>query len=281
MHEGIAIHLAPLALFHIGSFAVTNTLFTTLLVSLLLIVFAYFAGRSLKLKPGKFQAVLELIIVFPYTFVRDTLEDEKAAEKLFPIVMTIFLLVLTVNWFGLLPIGEGIGFGGEHGFVPLFHASSTDLNFTLALALVAFFTIEIFGIAALGAFKYGKKFITFASPIAFVVGLIELVSEVARLISFSFRLFGNVFAGKVLILVLASFVPLLLPVPFLAFELFVGFIQAAIFALLTLFFTKIAISGHAEHEHADGHDGAEHGLAHAVVDERDLPHGITKTTITT
>jgi F-type H+-transporting ATPase subunit a len=256
MQEGISIHLAPLALFHIGSFAVTNTLLTTLIVSVLLIVFAFFAGRSLKLKPGKFQAVLELIITFPYTFMRDTLEDDRATERLFPIVMTIFILVLAVNWFGLLPISEGLGLHSAQGFTPLFYSSSTDLNFTLALALVAFFTIEIFGIATLGFFRYGRKFITFASPIAFVVGLIELVSEVARLISFSFRLFGNVFAGKVLILVLASFLPLFLPVPFQAFEIFVGFIQAAIFALLTLFFTKIAISGHPEE-----------GMHHAVEDE--------------
>jgi len=260
MHEGISIHLAPLALFHIGSFVVTNTLLTTFLVSVLLVIFAFFAGRSLKLKPGKFQAVLELIIMFPYTFMRDTLEDEKATEKLFPIVMTIFLLVLAVNWFGLLPISEGLGIHSGTGITPFFYSGSTDLNFTLALALVAFFTIEIFGIATLGFFRYGKKFITFASPIAFVVGLIELVSEVARLISFSFRLFGNVFAGKVLILVLASFVPLFLPVPFQAFEIFVGFIQAAIFALLTLFFTKIAIASHGD-EHQAEHAGGEGRLA--------------------
>jgi F-type H+-transporting ATPase subunit a len=272
--------LAPLALFHIGPITVTNTLLTTFVVSVLLVVFAYFAGRSLKMKPGKFQAVLELLITFPYTFVRDTLEDDKAAERLFPLVMTIFLLVLAVNWFGLLPISEGLGLKTASGITPYFYSGSTDLNFTLALALVAFFTIEVFGVTTLGIVRYAGKFITFASPIAFVVGLIELVSEVARLISFSFRLFGNVFAGKVLILVLASFLPLLLPVPFQAFEIFVGFIQAAIFALLTLFFTKIAISSHAEHEHSDGHDGSEEGMAHAVMDELSLSPRITNETVT-
>jgi len=269
MTGGISIHLAPLALFHIGSVPITNTLVTALFVSILLAVGAFFIGRSLKLKPGKAQLVLEMLITYPYQLTKDTLENDAVAERVFPLIMTLFLFVLGVNWFGLLPITEGIGVKGAD-IVPFFYSPATDLNFTLALALIAFFTIEIFGIATLGFIKYANKFITFASPIAFVVGLIELVSEVARLISFSFRLFGNVFAGKVLILVILFFVPYFLPVPFQAFELFVGFIQAAIFALLTLFFTKIAISGHPEHEHQDGHDGSEHGLGHAVADESKL-----------
>jgi F-type H+-transporting ATPase subunit a len=267
MHEGISIHLAPLALFHIQGVPITNTLVTALIVSVLLILIGFFVGRSLKLKPTKLQLVLEMLVTYPYQLTRDTLENDAVAERVFPLIMTIFLFVLGVNWFGLLPITEGIGVHGAEEIVPFLYSPSTDLNFTLALALVAFFTIEIFGIATLGFMKYGGKFITFASPIAFVVGLIELVSEVARLISFSFRLFGNVFAGKVLILVILFFVPYVLPVPFQAFEIFVGFIQAAIFALLTLFFTKIAISGHPEHEN-DGHDGAEHGLVRAVGDEK-------------
>lgn len=246
MQEGIAIHLAPLALFHIGSFPVSNTLLTTVVVSALLIIFAYFAGRSLRLKPSGFQAVVEFLVTFPYQFVKDTLQNDAVAERIYPLVMTIFLLVLGANWFGLLPFAGSIGTSAGGALTPYLFASATDLNFTLALAIIAFMAIEFFGVATLGAFAYGRKFLTFSSPIKFVVGLIELISEIARLISFSFRLFGNVFAGKVMILVIMFFIPYLLPVPFLAFEAFVGFIQAAIFALLTLFFTKIAIEEHAE-----------------------------------
>ncbi len=258
MEGGISIHLAPLALFYIGNFPVTNTLVTTLTVSVLLVIFAYFAGRSLKLKPSKFGAVVEVLVMFPYQFVRETLGNDAVAKKIFPLIMTIFLLVLFQNWFGLLPITEGIGVapaevGGE--VTPYFYSAATDLNFTLALALIAFIAIEFFGVATLGVLKYGGKFITFKSPMKFVVGVIELISELARLITFSFRLFGNIFAGKVLILVIMFFVPLLLPVPFLAFETFVGFIQAVIFALLTLFFTKIAIEVHEDGEH--GHSEEE------------------------
>ncbi len=252
MEGGIAIHLAPSALFHIGSFTVTNTLVTAVTVSVLLILGAFLATRSLKLKPGKFQSVLELIITFPHQFVRETLQNDKVADRIFPIVMTIFLFVLAVNWFGLLPFVGSIGTIGDshggHGLVPYFYPGATDLNFTLMLAFVAFFTIEVLGIATLGAAKYAGKFITFKSPLAFAIGIIELVTEFARLISFSFRLFGNIFAGKVLILVAMFFMPLFLPIPILAFELVVGLIQAAIFALLTLFFTRSAISLHEEHD---------------------------------
>lgn len=254
MHGGISIHLAPLALFHIGTIAVSNTLITAITVSALIILGAYFAGRGVTLTPGKFQAVLELLVTYPYDFVRQTLGNDKLAERIFPLIMTIFIFVLSLNWFGLLPFVAAIGLyeqaaGGVSEFVPFFYPGATDLNLTLALALIAFFAIEIAGITTLGALKYAGKFITFSSPLAFMVGIIELISELVRLISFSFRLFGNIFAGKVLVLVIMLFVPYLLPVPFLAFEVFVGFIQAAIFAVLTLFFTKIAIELHEEEDH--------------------------------
>ncbi len=261
MDGGISIHLAPLALFHIGTFPVTNTLVATFTVSILLVVFAYIAGRSLKLKPSKFQTVVELLVMFPYQFVRETLENDKVAERIFPLIMTVFLLVLFQNWFGLLPITEGIGFfiGGGHEIAPFAYSGATDLNFTLTLGIIAFFAIEFFGVTTLGALKYSRKFITFKSPMAFVIGFIELVSELARLISFSFRLFGNIFAGKVLILVVMLFVPYFVPVPLMAFETFVGFIQAAIFALLTLFFTKVAIEMHEEEHHSE--EGESHHVA--------------------
>jgi F-type H+-transporting ATPase subunit a len=250
MQGGISIHLAPLALFHIGTIAVTNTLFTAVIVSLLLIVSAFFIGRSLKLTPSGFQTVLELLVMYPYTLVRETLENDALAERLFPLIMTIFLFVLSVNWFGLLPFVASIGVTeqvkGVSELVPFFYPGATDLNMTLALAFISFFAIEIAGIATIGVAKYAHKFINFHSPLDFMVGIIELVSEFVRIVSFSFRLFGNIFAGKVLVLVIMLFVPFILPVPFLAFEAFVGFIQAAIFALLVLFFTKIAIELHDE-----------------------------------
>ena len=110
------------------------------------------------------------------------------------------------------------------------------------LAIISFLTIEVTGIVVIGVWKYAGKFINVTHGfIQFVVGLIELFSEIARVVSFSFRLFGNIFAGETLILVVTYFIPYVGPVPIMAFEIFVGFVQAAIFALLTLFFIKIAI----------------------------------------
>jgi F-type H+-transporting ATPase subunit a len=160
--------------------------------------------------------------------------------------MTIFLFILSLNWVGLLPGVDSIGImkevHGEEKLIPFLHPANTDLNITISFALIAFFAIEIIGIMTLGFFKYGSKFINFSSPLAFLIGIIELFSELARLVSFSFRLFGNIFAGKTLLVIAMFFVPFILPVPILAFELFVGFIQAFIFAVLTLFFIKLAIA---------------------------------------
>lgn len=243
MKDGLSIHLTPDVLGTFFGIPITNTLITTLTVSALLIIAAFFIGRNLKRVPSKWQVAVEGIIEYPYSFVRETLEyNEKLIKWVFPLVLTIFLFVLTANWFGLLPLIGSVGIDDGHHFTSLFYPANTDLNVTLALAIVAFFAIEIAGIITLGALRYGSKFVNFKSPLSFAVGIIELFSELARLVSFSFRLFGNIFAGKVLILVVMFFVPYFLPVPLLAFELFVGFIQAAIFALLTLFFVKIAVA---------------------------------------
>jgi F-type H+-transporting ATPase subunit a len=238
----ISIHLAPYVIGTLFGVPITNTLLTSFVVMLLLGLFAFIAGRSLRYVPGKGQAMLEMFIMYPYSFAEETLEDKKLTQKVFPFLMTIFLFVLAANWFGLLPFVGAVGINDDaHHITPLFYPVHSDLNNTLALALLAVAAIQILGVSLLGFFKYGSKFISFKSPLAFIIGLIELISEIARVITFSFRLFGNIFAGKVLILVLMAFVPLVLPVPLLAFEVFVGFIQAAIFALLTLFFIKIAV----------------------------------------
>jgi F-type H+-transporting ATPase subunit a len=133
----------------------------------------------------------------------------------------------------------GIFQGGV--LTPILRAPTADLNLTLALAFIAFFTIEITGLATLGVLKYGSKFVNFKSPVGFAVGIIEMISNLGRLISFSFRLFGNIFAGEVMILVAMYFLPVFLPVPLMAFEMFVGLIQAIVFSMLTLFFIKLAI----------------------------------------
>jgi len=239
--DGISVKLAPYIVGEVFGLPITATLITTWLSMILLIAFAFLATRRLALVPGRSQSIAEVIVGGVYDYMASVLESRDMARKYFPVVMTIFLFILTLNWVGLLPGVTAIGYYTEQAkFIPFLYPAATDLNITIAFALIAFFTIELAGVLALGLWRYTGKFINFSSPLAFVIGIIELISELARLISFSFRLFGNIFAGKTLLVVIMFFVPYIVPVPIIAFEVFVGFIQAFIFAILTLFFIKLA-----------------------------------------
>lgn len=245
-HEGIAIHLAPDVVTHIGTLPVTSTLITSWVTIVLMIVFAVYFKSVIRKVPGRLQVVFEVVVGGAYDYVKETLESETLARKYFPIIATIFFFILSMNWIGLLPGVTSVGYFGEsHGIqklIPFLYPVNTDLNVTIALALIAFFTIEVAGVLALGVLKYGGKFVNFSSPLAFFIGFVELIGELARLVSFSFRLFGNIFAGKTLLLVSFFFVPYIVPVPIMGYEVFVGFIQATVFALLTLFFIKLAVA---------------------------------------
>lgn len=241
MEKGIHVVLAPEQLGTFWGISITNTLVTSWIVVLFLIVLGFLVGSRVKMIPGKFQTLLEWVFGFVYDYIAETLESREMARRFFPFLTTIFLFIFTSN---ILEFTPGIGSIGlfEHGeFLPIFRSVNTDLNVTLMLAILSFLVIEITGIVTIGVVKYGGKFLNFRSFIGFFVGIIELFSEIARIVSFSFRLFGNIFAGEVLILVVIYFLPYVAPVPVMAFEVFVGFVQAAIFAVLTLFFIKIAI----------------------------------------
>ncbi len=247
---GISIHLAPEIIGYFLGVPITSSMTTVWVAMLILITVAFVVRKKLSLVPGKLQNFFELLIGAVFDYMADVLESKELAKRFFPLVMTIFLFILLMNWTGALPGVESVGVYkevAEHGevikeFVPIFNTAAADLNITLAFAIIAFVSIELAGVTLLGFFRYGSKFINFHSPLAFIVGLIELLSEVARLISFSFRLFGNIFAGKTMLLVVMFLAtPYLLPVPLMLYEVFVGFIQAFIFAILVLFFIKLAI----------------------------------------
>lgn len=243
--EETGIHIS-LAAEKIGTFfgvPITNTILMSFVVFTILGTLTFFVRKNLTLIPGRMQTLIETLFVGILDYMTETLENEKLARKLFPLILTIFLFIFTAN---IIEFTPGIGsIGWTHGdgeFIPLLRSMNTDMNTTLALTIIAFVVIEVVGVATLGFLRYGKKFVNLSSVLGFMVGIIELFSEVARLVSYSFRLFGNIFAGEVMILVIQHFVPMVLPVPIMLFEVFVGFIQAAIFALLTLFFVKIAIT---------------------------------------
>lgn len=242
----IEIHIKPEEILRIGNFPITNSFLTTLLISVTIIIFSFFLGRRMSLVPGFLQNLFELIIENILKIMNQILKNSQLAEKYLPLVVTIFLFVLSANWFGILP---GVGSFGlqKENFIALLRPPSTDLNFTIALALVAIFAINIFGSLTLGVGKHFSKFFNLKSPIFSFVGLLEFISECVKIVSFAFRLFGNIFAGKVLLLIIAFLVPYFIPMPFLALEIFVGFIQAFIFTMLTLVFIAMAVQHNENH----------------------------------
>lgn len=229
-------------------FPVTNTVVTTLFAVALIIGSLALLSRRLQMVPRGFQNVVETILEAFMNLATDIMGDRETGRQFFPLAMTIFFFILISNWMGLLPGMGTVGWSAVHDghptIIPFIRSASADLNMTIALSIVSVFTIQFAGIAALGLRGYAAKF--FVSPLhkpyvlGTVMGLLEMVSEVAKLLSFSFRLFGNVFAGEVLLTVMLHLVPYLVPLPFLFLEIFVGFIQAAVFAMLTLVFIKMA-----------------------------------------
>ena len=246
------ISLAAEPILNIGGLHITNAIFTGWIVSLLMIIGAFFGTRTIRLLPGKVQNLLEVLIEMFYNLV-ESVSKEKT-KKFFPLIATFFFFILFSNWLGLLPGFGSLGIFEEHEgkriLIPFFRAATSDLNTTLALALVAVVSIQFFGIKEIGLKAHlGKFFINpLKKPIEGFVGILELVLEFAKIISFAFRLFGNVFAGEVLITVVTSLIPIIIPLPFLGLEVFVGFIQALVFALLTLVFIQIATVSHGVEE---------------------------------
>jgi F-type H+-transporting ATPase subunit a len=244
------ISIAAESIFHIGTFPVTNTLLMTLILSLIIIIASYILKSRIRLVPRGFQNLVETVFEALLNLIDSVTQDRKQSKKFFPIVVTIFIFVILTNWIEVIPGLGTIGIfehhNGETILVPFIRSGSADLNMTLALAIISVISAQILGIAAIGVGKYAKKF--FVSPlhkpyfIGTFVGVLELISEVAKIISFSFRLFGNIFAGEVLLMVMLFLVPYLVPLPFLFLELFVGFVQALVFSMLTLVFFKMAVT---------------------------------------
>jgi len=247
----LQISLRAETLFYIGGFPVTNALLLATISLLLLAVLAVTLRRKLAMVPGMMQNIFEVILEGALDLMDAVLGDRKASEKYLPFVLTVFLFVLCSNWLGLIPGVSSITFTTNGVAAPLLRSPASDLNFTLALALIAVTFANAFGIAALGLKKRLSVFFNFKGPIDFFVGILELISEFAKIISFSFRLFGNVFAGEVLLAIMAFLVPYAAPLPFMFLEIFVGFIQAFIFGMLTLVFISMSIS-HGEEEAHEG-----------------------------
>ncbi len=258
---------------HVGHFPITNTLIASWFTILVLIGVSIFLTRKMKLVPGKRQGLAEVVVEGLLNFV-EGIAGKKHARMLFSGVATIFIYVISNAYLALLPFFGTIGIhghGGEHGgeFAAIFRAANTDVNVPLSIALMSFFFVESWGMRAIGVSHYLGEFINVrqflqglkelftgkikTGPmnivfgfISLFVGVLEIFSHLTRMLSFTFRLFGNMTAGEILILVSCFLVPLVFTIPFYGLELLIGMIQALIFSGLTLVFGTIAISPHEE-----------------------------------
>ncbi|MCC6711603.1 MAG: F0F1 ATP synthase subunit A [Candidatus Pacebacteria bacterium] len=302
MAANLHISISAETITKFGALNYSNSLFTSTIVTVLMVAFFVAINRSLTSKKGPkgLQNLAEFIIEGFYNMVQGVTGDHKKTRFFMPFFMSFFFFVLFNNWFGLLSGVGTVGFketssGTEHAvlleselkvpvsevhaseavlleetgeeagiveenaeevtektpeeksvFVPYLRAGTADLNTTLALGLFSQVMAQIVGVKYLG-FSYFKKFFNFKDPIMMFVGILELVSEFSKVLSYAFRLFGNIFAGEVLLVVMSALIPVVVPMPFYGLEIFVGFIQALVFSLLSLVFFNIATLSHDEH----------------------------------
>jgi F-type H+-transporting ATPase subunit a len=206
----------------------TNTYILAIICAVFVFGLFAIALQKKELVPGKIQNFFEFLLEAIFNFFDGMTGDRKKTEEIFPLSATLFFLVLFSNLIEIIP-GTGV--------FPFLRSPSSDLHFTFALAIFAMGFVHIVAIAKLGGFTYLKKYIKFESPVMFFVGILEALGEFTRTFSLGMRLFGNLFAGEMLLMVMYSILPFFLPLPFLGLELFVAFIQAIVFSsLITVFY---------------------------------------------
>ncbi|NMB83696.1 F0F1 ATP synthase subunit A [Candidatus Roizmanbacteria bacterium] len=243
------ISLKAEEVFRLFHFPFTNSYLSSLIVVFFFILVAvYYKNQSTK--PLKEKSLVFFFINFInnalYGFFYSILGEQ--TKIFYPVLGAFFLYILLQNWFGLLP-GVGsllvkVGHGEEHHMIPLFRGGTADLNATLGLAMISVGITQYFSVKILGFKGYIRRFYNLKDPMTLFIGTLEIVSEFSKVLSFSFRLFGNIFAGEVLLSVIAFLIPILASLPFLALEIFVGFIQAVVFATLTSVFISLAVVKH-------------------------------------
>lgn len=275
--------LPPLAaetLFHLGSFPITNSLVNTIAASVGMILFSFIFSKSIRLIPARGQLMVESTLEMLLGYFDKVTGDRALSRKFFPFVGTAFFFVLISNWIGLLPGTGSIGIWeiheGVRELIPLFRPANSDLNLTLALALSSVLVSHLVGVRSVGFFTHANRYIQLGTlwnavkslkPVAIgvalveiIVGLIELIAELAKVMSLSLRLFGNVFAGEILTTVIASIALFGAPIPFIFLELLVGLIQALVFTMLTLVYFTLA----SRMPHGSNHD-KKHEEIHELV----------------
>ena len=244
------VALAAEKLFNIGPLPITNSILTTWLVTAILVGFAAIATRKVALVPNGVQNFAEFAVESLHDLVSSVAGTKTAI--FFPIIASFFFFIIVGNYLGLLPGFGTIGIyqqstinNQQLTFVPFFRSINSDLNTTLALALVSVIATHYLSIKYLGLRGYIGKFFSL-NPIFLFVGIIELAGEFTKVVSLSFRLFGNIFAGETALETVSSLFAFIAPIPFMLLEIIVGFVQALVFAMLTLVFMVI-LTQKAEH----------------------------------
>lgn len=222
-------------------FPITNSLLTAFILIFLILILVLVYKKEKRKKYSSFVFFVHFILKNFYQLFYSV--TKKYTEEVFSLLSAFFLYILLSNWLGLLPGVGSVIIHHEKEHFPLLRGATADLNTTLALATVSVFAIQYYGIKHLGL-AYFRKFINFSNPINFFVGVLEIISEFSKILSFAFRLFGNIFAGEVLLTIVAFLVPVLASFPFLILEVFVGFVQALVFSMLSAVFLSSAISSH-------------------------------------
>ncbi|MBP6883847.1 MAG: F0F1 ATP synthase subunit A [Candidatus Pacebacteria bacterium] len=270
-HE-VTLFAEPIA--HYKSFTITNALVTSWVAVLIIVILSAVLRSKLKTVPGKVQNIFEVVVESALDLCDQVTNNRAISLKVFPIAISVFFFILVNNWLGIMPFG---GFGlietGDHGptFIPFLRGGTADVNTTVALAIMSVLGANLFGVFSIGIWKTFNKYVNLkalggifkkikhdktvivVAPITFFVGLLEVIGEFAKVASLSFRLFGNVFAGEVLLVSMAAIVAYIVPVPFLFLEIIVGIIQALIFSILLVVYFTIASTDHDDEHHEEEH----------------------------
>lgn len=237
---GLNISLSPETLFYIYSIPISNAFFWSFFVFLFLIIGAIIFKSSLKLRPGKFQSLIEMLVGGAYDFVESMMGSRKKAEKVFPLVFTMFFFIFFANLLTFIPGQSAVTIETAGGVVPLFRAIIADYSLVFVMTILSVMVTQVVAIAVLGPLRYVGKFLNFTSPLNFFLGLMDLVGEIAKVMSLSFRLFGNIFAGEVLGAVMLFLFPFFLPLPFAFLGLLTAVVQPFVFSVLTVVFISMA-----------------------------------------
>lgn len=262
--HGHTIYAEPI--FHIGNFTITNSLLNSWLAVILIVVFAFIVKKKTKKIPGKLQVFVEIVVEGFLDFFDSITASRKKSEKFFPFIFTFFIYILLSNWIGILPgigsIGKMVTENGHEVFIPYFRGGTADLNTTLALATIGVVASHIVGVIFVGWWHHLNKFVNFkafaeipskikndkmvllVNPIQALASLLEIITEFAKVASLSFRLFGNIFAGEVLLASMSAMLAFGLPIPFMFLEVLVGFVQALVFSLLVLSYLSMSTEKH-------------------------------------